>query len=119
MRNIRELLEASKDDLPSVYCDMDMVLCDFLKGAEKVIGMPFPLANKQGRWEKISGTKDFWANLDWMPGAKKIVQNITRYDAHMISGLKGSEGPGGIAETDPKVALSMGSKMYGFPYENQ
>ena len=46
MRNIRELLEASKEDLPSVYCDMDMVLCDFLKGAEKVIGMPFPLANK-------------------------------------------------------------------------
>ena len=85
MRNIRELLEASKDDLPSVYCDMDMVLCDFLKGAEKVIGMPFPLANKQGRWEKISDTKDFWANLEWMPGAKKIVQSIMRYDAHILS----------------------------------
>ena len=34
MRNLRELLEASKDDLPSIYCDMDMVLCDFLKGAD-------------------------------------------------------------------------------------
>ena len=85
MRNLRELLEASKDDLPSIYCDMDMVLCDFLKGAEKVIGMPFPLANKQGRWEKISDTKDFWANLEWMPGAKKIVQSIMRYDAHILS----------------------------------
>ena len=78
-------MEVSKEDLPSIYCDMDMVLCDFLKGAEKVIGMPFPLANKQGRWEKITDTKDFWANLDWMPGAKKIVQNITRYDAHILS----------------------------------
>ena len=68
-------MEVSKEDLPSIYCDMDMVLCDFLKGAEKVIGMPFPLANKQGRWEKITDTKDFWANLDWIPGAKKIVQN--------------------------------------------
>ncbi len=37
----------------------------------------------------------------------------------MISGLKGSDVSGGIAETDPKVALSMGSKMYGFPYENR
>ena len=37
----------------------------------------------------------------------------------MISGLMGSEGPGGIAETDHKVALSMGSKTYGFPYEIQ
>jgi hypothetical protein len=78
MRNLKDLLEVSKEDLPSVYCDMDMVLCDFLKGAEKVIGMPFPLANKQGRWEKITDTKDFWANLDWMPGAKKI-------DAHILS----------------------------------
>ena len=78
-------MEVSKEDLPSIYCDMDMVLCDFLKGAEKVIGMPFPLANKQGRWEKITDTKDFWANLDWMPGAKKIVQIILRYDAHILS----------------------------------
>ena len=78
-------MEVSKEDLPSIYCDMDMVLCDFLKGAEKVIGMPFPLANKQGRWEKITDTKDFWANLDWMPGAKKIVQSILRYDAHILS----------------------------------
>jgi 5'(3')-deoxyribonucleotidase len=47
--------------------------------------MPFPLANKQGRWEKISDTKDFWANLEWMPGSKKIVQSIMRYDAHILS----------------------------------
>ena len=37
----------------------------------------------------------------------------------MISGLCGSDGPGGIAETDRKVALSMGSKMYRFLYENK
>jgi len=40
MRNLKDLMEVSKEDLPSIYCDMDMVLCDFLKGAEKVIGMP-------------------------------------------------------------------------------
>ena len=79
MKNLIDLLEVSKDDLPSIYCDMDMVLCDFLKGAEKVLGMPFVNANKQTRWEKISDTPDFWANLPWMPGAKKIVQSIMRY----------------------------------------
>ena len=67
MKSLIELLEVNTEDLPSIYCDMDMVLCDFLKGAEKVIGMPFPLANKQTRWGKITNTKDFWANLDWMP----------------------------------------------------
>ena len=49
MKSLKDLLEVSKEDLPSIYCDMDMVLCDFLKGAEKVIGMPFLLQiNKQG-----------------------------------------------------------------------
>ena len=91
MKNLIDLLEVSKDDLPSIYCDMDMVLCDFLKGAEKVIGMPFPLANKQTRWEKISATIDFWANLPWMPGAKKIVQSIMRYDAHILSAYSGKD----------------------------
>ena len=85
MKNIKDLLEASKDDLPSIYCDMDMVLCDFLKGAEKVIGMPFPLANKQTRWEKISATKDFWANLEWMRDSKKLYQFISRYNPKILS----------------------------------
>ena len=92
MKKIKDLLEASKEDLPSVYCDMDMVLCDFLKGAEKVIGMPFPLANKQTRWEKISATKDFWANLEWMPGAKKLYQRIIKYDPHILSAYSGKDG---------------------------
>ena len=91
MKSLKDLLEVSKEDLPSIYCDMDMVLCDFLKGAEKVIGMPFPLANKQTRWEKITNTKDFWANLEWMPGAKKIVQSILRYDAHILSAYSGKD----------------------------
>jgi hypothetical protein len=91
MKNIKELLEASKEDLPSVYCDMDQVLCDFLKGAEKVIGMPFPLADKVGRWKTITDTKDYWADLEWMPGAKKIVQVILKYDAHILSAFSGKD----------------------------
>ena len=85
MKNLIDLLEVSKDDLPSIYCDMDMVLCDFLKGAEKVLGMPFVNANKQTRWEKISDTPDFWANLPWMPGAKRLYQRIAKYDPYILS----------------------------------
>ena len=85
MKNIEQLYEVNKADLPELYCDLDQVLVDFLKGAEKVVGEPFPKSDNKTRWSKISGTKDFWANLDWMPGAKKIVQNITRYDAHILS----------------------------------
>ena len=78
-------MEASKDDLPEIYCDMDQVLCNFIGGAEEVIGKPFPQADKNDRWNKISNTKDFWANLDWMPGAKRLYSFIQKYDTHILS----------------------------------
>ena len=84
MRTLSELMTA-KEDLPIIYCDMDQVLCNFIGGAEKVIGKPFPQADKNDRWNKISNTKDFWANLDWMPGAKRLYSFIQKYDTHILS----------------------------------
>ena len=52
---------------------MDMVLCNFLKGAEEVLGVPFPQADKREKWIKISSTKDFGQNLEWMMGARENV----------------------------------------------
>ena len=39
MKSFSEIAEVkvTRDDLPSIYCDMDMVLCDFLQGVDKVI----------------------------------------------------------------------------------
>ncbi len=73
------------DDLPTIYCDMDMVLCNFLKGAEEVIGKPFPKADRSEKWPKISAKTDFWETLEWMPGSKKLWQFISKYDAHILS----------------------------------
>jgi len=58
MRDIEELYEVNKEDLPELYCDMDMVLVDFLKGAERVVGQPFAKSDNKTRWSKISGTKE-------------------------------------------------------------
>ena len=85
MKNIIELMEASKDDLPEIYCDMDQVLCDFMKGADKVLGRPFAQADRKTRWAKIAQIKDFWVNLDWMPGAKRLYSFISKYDPHILS----------------------------------
>ena len=78
-------MEASGDDLPEIYCDMDQVLCNFIGGAEKAIGMPFQQADKDDRWNLIRDTKDFWATLDWMPGAKRLYSFIAKYDPHILS----------------------------------
>ena len=70
MKNLMELTEASSDDLPDIYCDLDMVLVDFMKGADEVSGGSFVTTDKEERWKNINQTKGFWANLDWMPGAR-------------------------------------------------
>ena len=91
MRDIEELYEVNKEDLPELYCDMDMVLVDFLKGAEQVMGEPFATADRNTRWDKICSTKGFWENLDWMPGAKKLYQRVAKYDTHILSAYSGKD----------------------------
>ena len=80
----KNILE-SVDDLPTIYCDMDMVLCDFLKGAEEALGTSFIKADRTKRWPTISAKKDFWVSLEWMPGSKKMWTFINKYNAHILS----------------------------------
>ena len=84
MKTLSELVTA-KEDLPIIYCDMDQVLCHFMAGADKAAGGSFVTADKGERWQKISDTKGFWAELEWMPGSKKLWQFIAKYDAHILS----------------------------------
>ena len=81
---LNEVTEAV-EDLPTIYCDMDMVLCDFLKGAEEVLGVPFPKAEKGTKWPKISAKTDFWESLEWMPGAKRMWSFVDKYESHILS----------------------------------
>ena len=73
------------DNLPTIYCDMDMVLCDFIGGSEEVLGVPFPKADKRLRWSKITAKKDFWDTLEWMPGARKLWSFVDKYESHILS----------------------------------
>ena len=52
MKTLTEVMKVSKDDLPTIYCDLDQVLVAFLKGAEKVIGGDFASMDKEKRWVK-------------------------------------------------------------------
>ena len=86
MKQLYELDEkVSKDDLPDIYCDMDMVLCDFMTGADKAVGEPFIHADRETRWKKISNTKGFWEGLDWYPGGKRLYSFIAKYDPFILS----------------------------------
>ena len=86
MKELWQLLESSSDeDIGDIYCDMDQVLCNFMKGADEAVGSSFVHADNDDRWNKISQTKGFWANLEWMPGGKKLWQFISRHDPFILS----------------------------------
>ena len=86
-------MEASKEELPKIYCDLDMVLVNFMKGADVAVGGDGFVANrdKDAKWGKINNTKNFWVNLEWMPGAKRLYQFIARYDPHVLSAYSGKD----------------------------
>ena len=93
MKRIVQLLEASKDDWPIIYCDLDQVLVNFMKGADAAVGGDGFVADKdkEGKWDKINQTKGFWANLEWMPGAKRLYDFIARYDTKVLSAYSGRD----------------------------
>ena len=91
MKELIELVEASKDDLPEIYCDLDEVLVDFMRGADAAVGGNFVKMDKEDRWNKVNQTKGFWVNLNWKPNAKRLHDFIIRYDAHVLSAFTGRD----------------------------
>ena len=85
MKYLVELTNIEEAELPQIYCDMDMVLCDFIGGYEKLTGLEFAKTDKEERWNAITGKKDFWATLDWMPGAQVMWKLINKYQANILS----------------------------------
>ena len=48
MRNLYDVVNEVTEavgDLPTIYCDMDMVLVDFLGGAKEVLGIDLTVEN--------------------------------------------------------------------------
>ena len=85
MKELVQLTEVSKEDLPEIYCDLDEVLVDFMRGADTAVGGSFVKMDKDERWNKVNQTKGFWANLGWKSNAKRLHDFIIRYNPHVLS----------------------------------
>jgi len=85
MKNVTELLKVNEESLPRLYCDMDQVLVAFLAGTKKITGQDFRKMDRESRWNAVSNTPKFWENLDFMPGAKRLLQRIQKYDPYILS----------------------------------
>jgi 5'(3')-deoxyribonucleotidase len=91
MKELIELIEASNEELPEIYCDLDEVLVDFMRGADAAVGGNFIKMDADERWNRINQTKGFWANLGWKPNAKKLHDFIIRYNPHVLSAHTGRD----------------------------
>ena len=91
MKELVQLTEVSKEDLPEIYCDLDEVLVDFMRGADAAVGGSFVKMDKDERWNRVNQTKDFWANLGWKPNAKRLHDFIIRYNPHVLSAYTGRD----------------------------
>ena len=91
MKKLIELIEVSNEDLPEIYCDLDEVLVDFMRGANAAVGGNFVKMDADERWNRINQTKGFWANLGWKPNAKRLHDFIIRYNPHVLSAHTGRD----------------------------
>jgi len=92
VKTLLEVRQISEAELPTIFCDMDQVLVDFIGGAEDAIGEPFATADKDQRWNKIANTKGFWANLSWLSGGKRLWDFISKYDTEILSAYSNRDG---------------------------
>ena len=71
-----------------IYCDMDGVLCDFVKGVEKLHGITinnWSYGSKTEKWSKVKATPRFWHTLPWHTGGRQLWSFISKYDPHILS----------------------------------
>ena len=94
------------DSLPTIYCDMDGVLCDFRKGIDNMFklkskdpSMPGPMQMAgykdtddwinapltAGKWEPITNYKMFWPTLPWTKDGQKLWFFIRKFNPHILS----------------------------------
>jgi hypothetical protein len=72
-----------------IYCDMDGVLTDFPAAFKKIDGRPTTEVEKEGDdafWDHVrKGGLEFWSNMPWISGSKKLWNYIKDKDTAILS----------------------------------
>ena len=71
-----------------IYCDMDGVLVNFIKGYFELTGRDITGQYHTDKrfWEPIDKAGvDFWVNLEWTPGGKELWNYIKKYNPELLS----------------------------------
>lgn len=70
-----------------IYIDLDGVLSNFDKKVIEIFGKSPKEIPVKELWKRLSQEKDFYANLEWMPGGKKIWNYVKKYNPEVLTGV--------------------------------
>lgn len=96
-----------QDDLPKIYCDMDGVIADFLKGAKEILGQDF----NDDLWDELP--LDLYAKLPKMSDADKLWKFISKYNVHILTAYPSAK-RGKISKTSQKDKVNWMKTNFGF-----
>ena len=71
--------------LPQIYCDMDMVICDFIGGYEQLTGKDFAKTDKDERGKKSRQRKISGQHLNGCLTSQRMWKLINKYNANILS----------------------------------
>lgn len=97
-----------QQELPIIYCDMDGVVADFLKGSKEATGQEFT----DDIWDELP--LDLYAKLPKMPDADKLWKFISKYDLRMLTAYPKPD-RGEISKTSQRDKVLWMKKNFNFP----
>ncbi|CAN0139826.1 unnamed protein product, partial [Phaeothamnion confervicola] len=74
--------------VPSLFCDLDGVLCDFdAAGCIRVTGRPPGAMHARQMWPRLARAPSFYGNLPWMRDGRQLWDNIRAHRPTILTGV--------------------------------
>ena len=80
----------SDSSVKKIYCDLDGVLADFVKGVIDLTKMKPEDQSQRKMWQRILAKEHFFETLDWMPQGQTLwshIQSISKQKPTILTGL--------------------------------
>ncbi len=76
---------------PTIYCDMDGVLCNFFAAIQNLSDQPIQSLSVSQMWALCRTQRNFWRDLEWTEDGRELWRVVDYYSGHILSSLPYSD----------------------------